>query len=75
MNKRAQALAARWDKLQESDSGGHADVRAGWERAWADRRNWPDELKLKLASSLKLSPETFDQVADFLEKIVAVYHV
>src|SRR5262249_46264780 len=67
--KKAGALAARWHELGESDSGGHADVKAGWERAWADRRNWPDDLRRKLASALERRPEAFDRTADFLEKI------
>jgi DNA-binding transcriptional MerR regulator len=69
--KKAQALATRWNAMSESDSGGHADVKAGWEKYWADHRNWPDKSRHEMASHLNMSPETLDRMADFLEKILA----
>jgi DNA-binding transcriptional MerR regulator len=38
---RAQELAARWQALVESFTGGDAAVSAGVKAAWADRPNWP----------------------------------
>jgi DNA-binding transcriptional MerR regulator len=43
-SERAEALATRWMKLEESETGGDADVRFGKFRAWNDRRYWPPAL-------------------------------
>jgi len=72
--KEAQALAARWNELLQNDSGGDPDIRAGWEKCWADHKNWPDELRLGMASHLKMSLETFDKLVSFMEKIGAFHN-
>jgi DNA-binding transcriptional MerR regulator len=70
--KKAQALAARWRAMLESDCGGHQDVKAGWEKCWADYKNWPEKFRQGMASHFKMSLETSDRIAEFLEKIGAV---
>jgi DNA-binding transcriptional MerR regulator len=40
----AEELATRWMKLEESETGGDADVRFGMFRSWNDRRYWPPAL-------------------------------
>lgn len=50
---RAQALLARsialWNQGVESDARLHREVREGYGRAWADREQWPAELKRRYA--------------------------
>ena len=43
-SERAEALAMRWMKLEEIETGGDADVRFGMIRAWNDRYYWPHPL-------------------------------
>ncbi len=43
--EKAQSLAARWMEQVEKDSGGDPAVRAGMEKAWADRANWPPPMR------------------------------
>jgi DNA-binding transcriptional MerR regulator len=71
--KKAQILAARWSALSESDSGGDADIRAGWEKCWADHKNWPESLKRKMASHVNMDVERFDKVAEFIEKMIILH--
>jgi DNA-binding transcriptional MerR regulator len=46
---RAQELAARWQALVESFTGGDAAVSAGVKAAWADRPSWPAATKARTA--------------------------
>ena len=64
-SKKAQDFGARWVRLFESTTGGDPGVLAGMQKAWADRSNWPPEMR-------QLAPE-FDQkkVGDFIAKIFA----
>jgi DNA-binding transcriptional MerR regulator len=48
--EKAQALAARWIALVERDARGDAAIRAGFWRAWVDRKNWPAELQQHLVA-------------------------
>ncbi len=43
--KRAQALAARWQKLIESFTGGDPQIAAGLKKLYADQANWPATFK------------------------------
>ena len=47
--EKAQALAARWKRLVEGFTGGDADVSAGLKRLYADRPNWPSQMKEQMA--------------------------
>jgi DNA-binding transcriptional MerR regulator len=38
---KAQALAARWQKLVEGFTGGDPEVQKGLNKMWADKANWP----------------------------------
>jgi DNA-binding transcriptional MerR regulator len=38
---KAQALAARWQKLVEGSTGGDPEVQKGLNKMWADKANWP----------------------------------
>ena len=41
----AQALVARWDGLIRAFTQGNAEVEEGLASLWADRGNWPDDLR------------------------------
>ena len=72
--EKAQALADRWNAMLESDSGGHPDVKAAWERCWADYENWPEKFRRGMASHFNMRLETLDGVADFIEKITSAFY-
>jgi MerR family transcriptional regulator, thiopeptide resistance regulator len=42
---KAQDLGVRWMRLWESTTGGDVAVRTGLRNSWADRRNWPSEMR------------------------------
>jgi MerR family transcriptional regulator, thiopeptide resistance regulator len=44
-SERVQALAARWRKLVEGFTGGHAAVVDGLRKLYADQANWPSDFK------------------------------
>jgi DNA-binding transcriptional MerR regulator len=46
----AQALGARWRKLVEGFTGGDREIGAGLKRLYADRPNWPGQMKQQMAS-------------------------
>jgi MerR family transcriptional regulator, thiopeptide resistance regulator len=50
----AQALAARWRKLVEDFTGGDADILAGLKAMWADKANWPEQLRNSSAAKPEL---------------------
>jgi DNA-binding transcriptional MerR regulator len=47
---KVQRLAARWRGLVRDFTQGDADLSRGLERMWADRRNWPAEMKDRTAA-------------------------
>jgi len=69
--KKARALAARWIRFFKTESGGDQEIRAAWKKFWTDRRNWPDTLNKRVVSGMRVSPETFDKVADLIDKTLA----
>ncbi|HTD23155.1 MAG TPA: TipAS antibiotic-recognition domain-containing protein [Terriglobales bacterium] len=69
--EKAQALAARWIGFFEAESGSDPDIKAAWEKFWKDRCNWPDTLKQRIVSGLRIDSETFDKVADFMDNVLA----
>ncbi|HKF24207.1 MAG TPA: MerR family transcriptional regulator [Candidatus Angelobacter sp.] len=48
--KKAQALAARWVALTETESHGDRGIQAGRTKAWLDRQHWPAESREHIAS-------------------------
>jgi hypothetical protein len=72
-SRKAQALATRWIEFFDAESGGGPDIKAAWGKFWADRRNWPAKLKQQIVSGLRMDPETFDKVSDFIDKILACH--
>ena len=42
---RAKALAARWRALLQDFTGGDAEVQQGLNKMWADKENWPADLR------------------------------
>jgi MerR family transcriptional regulator, thiopeptide resistance regulator len=42
---RAQALASRWRRLVEGFTGGDPEVQKGLNKMWADKENWPADLR------------------------------
>jgi MerR family transcriptional regulator, thiopeptide resistance regulator len=71
--EKAQALAVRWIEFFEVESGGDPDIKSAWGKFWTDRQNWPARLKQQIVSGLRMDPETFDKVADFIDKILACH--
>jgi DNA-binding transcriptional MerR regulator len=45
----AQALAARWKKLVSGFTGGETEISAGLNRLYADKANWPEQMKQQMA--------------------------
>jgi DNA-binding transcriptional MerR regulator len=45
----AQALAARWRNLRDSESGGDPTVLAGLMKSWVDREHWPADVYQKIS--------------------------
>jgi hypothetical protein len=43
--EKAQALLGRWRKLIEAFTGGDPKIKEGVGKAWADRGNWPADMK------------------------------
>jgi MerR family transcriptional regulator, thiopeptide resistance regulator len=64
---RAQRLGARWMRLWEGTTGGDAGIRSGLSLAWADRENWPPDLRAAWAD-VKV-PE----IGDFITRVLALY--
>ena len=46
---KAQALAARWQKLVEGFTGGDPDITAGLKSLYSDRPNWPGQFRQQMA--------------------------
>src|SRR5215813_6936578 len=47
--EKAQALAARWKALGAQFSGGDPEIVAGLRRLFADKENWPQHMKERMA--------------------------
>jgi DNA-binding transcriptional MerR regulator len=47
--EKAQALAARWKKLVAGFTGGDPEIGAGLNRLYADKANWPEQMKERMA--------------------------
>lgn len=47
--EKAQALAARWKKLVSGFTGGDPEIGAGLNRLYADKANWPGQMKEQMA--------------------------
>ena len=54
----------------EHETDGDADTKAAMRRAWANRRNWPDSMRRKVASLYATEPDTWDRVTDFIAAAV-----
>ena len=48
-SKKAQALGVRWKKLVGGFTGGDAEVTKGLNKMYADRPNWPGQMKESMA--------------------------
>jgi hypothetical protein len=44
-SEKAQALLVRWRKLVEGFTGGDPALSQGLGKVWADRANWPGQMK------------------------------
>ena len=47
--EKAQALAVRWKKLVSGFTGGDPDISTGLNRLYADKQNWPAQMKEQMA--------------------------
>jgi hypothetical protein len=76
----AQALAERQAKLIEGFTGGHAAIEDGLGKLWADKSNWPEEMKKQVfepfaergvAAAQRAAPSFLSAKADaFLKKVI-----
>jgi len=66
--ERGQEIAARFRKQRVDFTNGDADVMAGFDKRWADRRNWPRPLRWHTEALYKQQDEVFDRCAEFLER-------
>ncbi|HEX6464096.1 MAG TPA: MerR family transcriptional regulator [Vicinamibacterales bacterium] len=64
---KAQEFGDRWLRHWEQTTGGNAGVAAGMRTAWADRENWPPEVRDRVAG---LSNPA---VADFVTMVLAAW--
>src|SRR5262249_17904117 len=62
-----QSIAAQWKARFETDSGGDAEVKAGLENCWSDRRNWSPVVRWTEEAVHMMNGHRFDSVADFLD--------
>ncbi len=60
-------LAARWDALLDAEAGGDAGTKAAIQKAWSNRRNWPDGMRRYVASLYDTEPDAWERVAMFLD--------
>jgi MerR family transcriptional regulator, thiopeptide resistance regulator len=61
-SEKAQGLLARWRELVEGFTGGDASISQGLGKAWADRGNWPGQMKQQSA------PFANPKVWEFIKK-------
>ena len=64
----AQALAARWRDLLEAESGGDEEIKAHVMQAFRSRQVWPTGMKRYWASLYETDVDTWDRVAEFIER-------
>ena len=64
----AQAVLARWRAIVEEEAGGDDQTRAGMLKAFRGRATWPAGLKRYWASLYDMDAETWERVADFIER-------
>ena len=64
----AQSNVARWRTIVDDEAGGDEDAKAAMMKSFRGRRNWPDGLKRYWASTYEMDAETWERVADFIER-------
>jgi MerR family transcriptional regulator, thiopeptide resistance regulator len=64
--EKAQALLARWRKLMEAFTGGDPQIKEGVGKAWADRGNWPAQMKEQ--SAPYVNPKVWEFIRKASEK-------
>jgi len=64
----AQAILARWRAIVEEEAGGDDQARAAMLNAFRGRTTWPAGLKRYWASLYDMDAETWERVADFIER-------
>jgi MerR family transcriptional regulator, thiopeptide resistance regulator len=64
----AQSIVARWHTIVDDETGGDEDTRAAMLKSFSGRRNWPDGFKRYWASTYEMDAETWERVADFIER-------
>jgi hypothetical protein len=65
---RARAAVSRWRDRINREAGGNPETIAELQTAWRRRRDWPAGLRQWIASLYSTDVETFDRVADFIER-------
>ena len=69
--ERGQEIARRFRAQRDDFTSGDPDVKAGLDKMWADRRNWPRPLRWRMEALYKKQDEEFDRCADFLDQALA----
>jgi hypothetical protein len=58
---------ARWEAPLDAEVVGDAATKAAMQKAWANRRNWPDGMRRYVASLYEAEPDAWERVASFLD--------
>jgi len=64
----ARSMATRWRDLLDQESGGDEEIKGGVMRAFRSRQVWPTGMKRYWASLYETDVETWDRVAEFIER-------
>jgi MerR family transcriptional regulator, thiopeptide resistance regulator len=67
----ARSLAARWRDLLDQETGGDEEIKADVMRAFRSRQVWPTGMKRYWASLYETDVDTWDRVAEFIERATA----
>ena len=69
--EKARGLVDRWNAMLEDEADGDPAIKSWMRKAWAGRRDWPPTFTRYVASLYLMEPETWEAVADFIERASA----
>jgi DNA-binding transcriptional MerR regulator len=71
-SREAQSIVARWRTLVEAETLGDEDLKRDALEAFSRRRQWPDGMRRYIASLYELDVDTWQRVADFIERAATI---
>ena len=69
-SEKAHSIADQWAAHLDTASDGSPEVKAGLQKAWADRRNWTATVRYLEEALSSMTGDRFDNVASFIDKAV-----